>query len=57
MLFEQRLARIHSVSDAEKQIQLAKAYAKRVRGASKKAQRLEEKLAINERFKIAEQTL
>lgn len=57
MLFKQRLALIHTVADAEKQIQLAKQYVRRCRNQAIKAETLPEKLAFSAKQSIAEKTL
>jgi predicted protein tyrosine phosphatase len=45
--FEQRKARINTVSDIAKQINLADRYVKALRASAKKAKSLDEKLEIN----------
>jgi len=57
MDLKQRLAKIQTVDDAEKQLTLAKNYVKRLRTEAKKATTLAEKLALNEKLKAAETVL
>ena len=57
MDLKQRLAKIQTVDDAEKQMTLAKNYVKRLRTEAKKATTLAEKLALNEKLKAAETVL
>lgn len=52
--FAGRLAKIQTVADAEKQLELAKAYANRCRSDSKKANLLPDKLNCMEKEKQAE---
>lgn len=54
MDLKQRLAKIQTVDDAEKQLTLAKKYVKRLRTEAKNAPTLAEKLALNEKLKAAE---
>ena len=53
----QRLEKIHTVDDAEKQLTLAKKYVRRLRTDAKKASMLADKLAIHEKLKDAEKVL
>lgn len=57
MNFNQRLAKINTVEDAEEQIRLAKNYARRLRLEAKKADTLQAKLTLQEQVKQAEATL
>lgn len=57
MDLKQRLAKIQTVDDAEKQLTLAKNYVKRLRTEAKNAPTLAEKLALNEKLKAAETVL
>lgn len=54
MNLKQRIAKIHTNDDLEKQIELSREYVKRLRNEAKKAGTLAEKLALNERLKEAE---
>ena len=54
MNLKDRLAKIQTVEDAEKQLTLAKNYVKRLRTEAKNAPSLEEKLALNEKLKESE---
>lgn len=54
MDLKQRLAKIQTVDDAEKQLTLAKNYVKRLRTEAKNAPTLTEKLAIHEKLKASE---
>lgn len=54
MNLKQRLEKIHTVDDAEKQLTLAKNYVKRLRTEAKNAPTLAEKLAIHEKLKESE---
>lgn len=54
MNLKQRIAKIHTNDDLEKQIKLSREYVKRLRNEAKKADTLAEKLALNERLKEAE---
>jgi len=51
---KQRIAKIHTNDDLEKQIELSREYVKRLRNEAKKVGTLAEKLALNERLKEAE---
>jgi ribosome-binding protein aMBF1 (putative translation factor) len=55
--YEDRVAKIKTVKDIDKQLNLATAYSKRLRTAAKKAEMLAEKLALNEQHKIAERVV
>lgn len=57
MNLKDRLAKIQTVDDAEKQLTLAKNYVKRLRTEAKNAPSLEEKLALNEKLKESESVL
>ena len=57
MNLEQRLEKINSVKDADRQRELAKAYIARLRSVAKKAGTLSEKLAMYEKVKAAEMVL
>jgi hypothetical protein len=57
MDLRKRLEKIVTVADAEKQLELAKEYVKRIRNEAKKAGSLAEKLALNEKHKEAEGVL
>lgn len=54
MNLKQRIAKIHTNDDLEKQIELSRESVKRLRNEAKKAGTLAEKLALNERLKEAE---
>lgn len=54
MNLKQRIAKIHTNDDLEKQIELSREYVKRLRNEAKKVGTLAEKLALNERLKEAE---
>lgn len=57
MNINQRLEKIKTEGDLEQQIVLAKNYAKTLRTKAKKAPSFDEKLAINEKLKLADVTL
>lgn len=57
MNLRQRIAKIVTVDDLEKQMELAKAYVRRLRNEALKAPTLTEKLDINMRVKNAEYTV
>lgn len=57
MNLKDRLAKIQTVDDAEKQLTLAKNYVKRLHTEAKNAPSLEEKLALNEKIKESESVL
>lgn len=57
MNLKDRLAKIQTVDDAEKQLTLAKNYVTRLRTEAKNAPSLEEKLALNEKLKESESVL
>lgn len=57
MNLRQRIAKIATVDDLEKQMELAKTYVKRLRNEAVKAPTLAEKLDINKQLKDAEYTV
>lgn len=57
MDLRERLQKIQTPADAEKQLTLAKGYVTRLRNEAKKAGSLAEKLAFNEKLRNAEQVL
>lgn len=57
MNFRDRLEKIDTLPDLEKQLSLAKAYCKRLRSESKRVDSLKGKLALLEKQKEAERSL
>lgn len=57
MNLKQRMAKIHTNEDLEKQIELSREYVKRLRNEAKKAGTLAEKLALNDKLKDAERVV
>lgn len=54
MDLKERLAKVVTVADAEKQLELAVKYVKRIRSEAKKAKTLQQKIALEQKQKQAE---